>query len=139
MLQVGQTTMIHPYVYIGLPRSKEPVDCMAIICDKLGLEEELVRSRKRTSELVHARFFYFFLCYNYYRIGVARIGNSFKLDHSTVIHGIKKHLDYCEVDSDYKQQFISVCRSINHEYAANIERRLKEVREHYDNLKRKDL
>lgn len=131
--------MIHPYVYAGLPRSKEPVDCMAIICDKLEIEEDMVRSRVRTSKLVHARFFYSFLCHNYYKMGVARIGKNLKLDHSTIIHAIKKHIDYCETEPEYLKQFISVCRSINHEYAANIERRLKEVREHYDNLKKRDL
>jgi len=71
-----------------------------------------LESKSRISELVELRHMYFYLARSmgYKLVAIARSLN--KIDHTTVVHGLKTFHNLMEVDEKYKVKFLTILNYI---------------------------
>ena len=70
-----------------------------------------VRSQSRHRPNVEARAIYFHLCKQFTSLSLYEIGKTMGKDHATVIHGVKRCLEWSELYKDYKVK-VQSCESI---------------------------
>lgn len=72
--------------------------------EKSGYDIRLIKSPTRKRGIVEIRF----MCIKYLRdkgFCLTEIGEVFSRDHSTILHGLMKHDDYCIYDDNYKKSY----------------------------------
>lgn len=72
--------------------------------EKSGYDTDLIKSPTRKRGIVEIRF----MCIKYLRdkgFCLTEIGQIFSRDHSTILHGLMKHDDYCFYDDNYKKSY----------------------------------
>lgn len=69
-----------------------------------------IRGRSRLSEIVAARRICMVLINEIGGYTLTTIGGIFHRDHATVLHAIKQHMDYIDVDKGYRD-FFNICET----------------------------
>ena len=117
---------MNPYIYPGLrqsfkdlnkikalPQRKELIEDVIIgVCKAFKISEQELFSRNRKQNYVNARFMAMVIYRYYMDMSLHEIGRQFQLDHSSVIHGLKKGGIYLECDFDYREK-LSECIEFN--------------------------
>jgi hypothetical protein len=97
-----------------------------------------IKSRERT--LVHSRFLYYHLAYNYSSDGysLAKIGKTLGgFDHATVLYGIKKYKDLYEFDKRFRQMVNPVIEIVNSQLDGDIKNNSRNLKQQVQLLKDK--
>ena len=85
-----------------------------IVCEHLGIEEDLIRERTRKREVVRARQIAMYFCKDLTQHSLKTIGLHFGgRDHSTVIHANKTVEGYIETDPQFKNTVEEIRRTID--------------------------
>lgn len=82
------------------------------ICGQLKLDARLIRSEYRQTDYADARKMLAFILSWYLDYGPSRSSLIMHKHHSTLIHAVRKHIDYMESDSNYKRKFFSIMEKL---------------------------
>lgn len=80
------------------------------VCERLNVRVDKVLSKSRKQELVNARHLIFHILYSDAHLNLTKttIGQIFKRDHSSVVHGTQVVEDRIHVDSIYRDMVIDM-------------------------------
>ena len=85
----------------------------SVVCDYLGIPEDLVRARTRKREVVQARQVAMYFSKEITKHSLKTIGLHFGgRDHSTVIHGIRSVEDQIETDPSFREMVVAVRKKL---------------------------
>ena len=110
-----------PYSYPGIPLSDRnpakitPDDIIAIVCDHYQIPREVLSVKKRTHEIVLARYMVWMMIKRYIkRYSLQNMGLLFgDFDHTTVLHGLKVLPNWQDTDADISKDVATISRRIN--------------------------
>lgn len=96
--------------YYSIPglRRNAPInhnDIIFFVCDYFNMTREQLFARDRTRNVREARFICFVMMRHYTTMTLKAIGQVFKLDHTTVIHGITTHKNLMDTEDNYKERY----------------------------------
>ena len=92
---------------------------MKVVSLTTRIDEKLLVCSRKYTPYVHARYLYYYFCKEHTGASLVDIGKSVNRDHSTIIHGIKKHSDIMMWSEDtlhakeYQNNFKSIESEIN--------------------------
>lgn len=95
------------------PLKEQVLKIRDVVCDQCGITHSNIMRKEKTESIVIARWIVFFLAdkiTNSTRISISSI---FKLDHSTVLHGIKSLQDRMDTNPKFKdrvENIEKICR-----------------------------
>lgn len=104
----SQEYFISPQVYAGVVKVESKIDESSILLaieELTGINERLLKSKTRKREIVEARYIFFKIIRDNTRKSLAVIGEKFRKDHATVLHGLKTHenlMSYPKYKEKYK-------------------------------------
>jgi len=78
------------------------------VCFYLNINEKLLMAKDRNRELVEARFISFYHLHFTYGMGKSEIAKRFKLDHTTVLHGIKRCQQLIALEPAFKKSVTNI-------------------------------
>ena len=85
----------------------------SVVCDYLGIPEDLVRARTRKREVVQARQVAMYFSKEITKHSLKTIGLHFGgRDHSTVIHAVRSVDDQIETDPSFREMVVSVRKKL---------------------------
>lgn len=96
--------------YYSIPglRRNAPInhnDIIFFVCDYFNMTREQLFARNRARNVREARFMCFVMMRHYTTMTLKAIGQVFKLDHTTVIHGITTHKNLMDTEDNYKERY----------------------------------
>lgn len=83
------------------------------VCEQLSVNPEQVVKRSRKEHLVFARQVYFYVAKTCIKSTLKQIAGYLSLDHSTVVHGIKRVEDLIYTEKKTRDQINEIVRSVN--------------------------
>ena len=92
-----------------------------LIEEKTGFTIEDLRSKNRKRDIVHVRRTLFVIAYKLLELPYERIGDIVDQDHSTVIHGLKKHNAEIDIYEDYTAVYQSIYKYLEVLFIARTE------------------
>lgn len=95
---------MNSYSYPGLidKRYKNKKDIITTVCNLYEIRERDLYKRTRAGIIPEARRVCIYLMRKYLRLQYEKIGNSFKLDHATAVHHVRKFEEHYEVDKSFR-------------------------------------
>ena len=94
---------------------------LKLIEDKTGYTLDNLKSPSRRRELVHVRRAFFAIARKVLKLSFEKIGSVVEQNHSTVMHGIKKHNAEIDIYDDYTAVYKKLYDSLNVLYLARTE------------------
>jgi chromosomal replication initiation ATPase DnaA len=91
-------------------------DILAIICKVHKIEIEDFARFHRERSLVDARFQFAAIFRLQFCYSLPKIGNLLSRDHTSIMHAMKKHKDFYDTISSYKNQYIKVLNTIEEQF-----------------------
>jgi hypothetical protein len=92
-------------------------EIIEIVCNYYKIEPSILFSKSRKLEIVKARFICFFLLKKNLKMSQQAIGNKFKMNHSSVGHGIKevefKREMYTDIRDEIREIWLSIKYSVD--------------------------
>lgn len=80
-------------------------DIIFFVCNYFGMNRKQLFARNRTRNVKEARFMCFVMMRHYTTMTLKAIGQVFKLDHTTIIHGITTHKNLMDTEDSYKERY----------------------------------
>lgn len=78
------------------------------VCDHFSIYKHEIMSRRRKKELTHARYIAFMLLYKYTAMNKSEIGKEFYLDHTSIIHGMKRMKEIFETKDYLMDDYVHI-------------------------------
>ena len=89
-------------------------DYKKLTAEYFEIDQHLIFSLSRKSELIEPRRFLINYIRDKYQITLKNVGKHFSgIDHSTVLHHLKKHNDYLDTDSSYNNLYTKYISFMN--------------------------
>lgn len=89
-------------------------DYKKLTAEYFEIDQHLIFSLSRKSELIEPRRFLINYIRDKYQITLKNVGKHFSgIDHSTVLHHLKKHNDYLDTDSNYNNLYTKYISFMN--------------------------
>lgn len=106
------------------------------VCDVNNINVKTLKSKNRARNIIDARSMAQFLMRDLLELTLKQIGNEFGLDHSTVLHSTRKHLNMMDWDVRYKNKFNRVSFALMEEFPAYYHGSvMEEMKKEIDSLK----
>jgi chromosomal replication initiation ATPase DnaA len=80
------------------------------VCEIRDLNPEVIKSYSRKKEYVFSRWLCYYFLHNLLGYGWSKIGSIFNRDHSTVIYGLTTIENELQINTDLKNDFITLRR-----------------------------
>lgn len=84
-----------------------------VTCSVLGVPSQALYSTTRKREIVTARQIIFFLVRPCYLLSLQNVGDRYKKDHATILHGINQASAQVEWDRQYRANVERICYLLN--------------------------
>lgn len=105
-----------------VPEKPIPLDERALSLEEIenkitGATGMNIQIRSRKTEVLFARFAFFYIANKVYKYSKSEVGRYLDYDHSTVIHGIKTYIDMCGVSHP---KMMHIIRKLEKVFIVNI-------------------
>jgi chromosomal replication initiation ATPase DnaA len=105
------------------------------VCTSLQLDVRLIRTGYRETAYADARKMIAYIFNRYFRYGVTKTGVLMNKDHSTVIHAVRKHEQFMQIDKQYARRFYNVMTTIKENLSDILELTPSQEKEYLKVLK----
>jgi chromosomal replication initiator protein len=104
--------MICPHCYAEVELDHlhvaDPEDIIEICCNYFNIHPAVLAKRERKHQVAAARHVAMFLIRKYTRLTLKEIGDRFKKDHTSVIHGVQRVNDAFDTKMDVYQDVVKL-------------------------------
>lgn len=105
------------------------------VCTSLDLDVSLIRTSFRETQYADARKMIAYIFNRYFRYGVTKTGTLMNKDHSTIIHAVRKHEHFMQIDRQYARKFYNVMSRVKENLSDILELTPSQEKEYLDALK----
>jgi chromosomal replication initiation ATPase DnaA len=78
------------------------------VCFYFNITETQIMARDRNRKLVEARFISYYHLHFTYGMAKSAIGNRFKLDHTTILYGIRRCKQLMVLEPEFNKSIVSI-------------------------------
>lgn len=76
--------------FVQLKRNLKKDDILKVICEHFNIRKTDLYGKRRFRKYAHPRFVAFLLLHKHTPLNKCEIGELFKMDHTSIVHGIRK-------------------------------------------------